>query len=295
MTGAPVAARRDPVAAWKRRLVPVNVAGLRTYVLDEGLGAPVLLLHGIPTQAFLWRDVARGLAGRWRVVAPDLLGFGLADTPETADVTPRGQAVFLGRVLDQLGVDPCLIVGHDYGALVAAELLAREPQRVRGLVLLNTSFWREDWAGTGINPLMALRLPLVGEAALKLARPFMLKMAMRAFVSEQGRLNAATMAVYWYPFDHGFARTLLQLYRSQRLVETDFQRWRQALMEYRRPALVVWGGRDPVFRTWTGRRIANLLPNARFACLDDANHYVPEDRPHALARLISTYGQTLEG
>lgn len=279
----------DPVTAWKRRLTPVSIAGLRTSVLDEGMGDPIVLLHGIPTHAFLWRDVARVTAREHRVIAPDLLGFGFADKPEGADLSPAGQARFIGGVLEELGVESYALAGHDYGALVAADLLATHRERVTQLVILNTSFWSEDWAGAGFNPLKLLTVPGVGEAALRFARPFMLAAAMRAFMENDSRINRDTLPVYWRPFREGFNRTLLELFRRQRASEDDFCRWRDALAAFDRPALVVWGGRDPVFTSWRGRQIANLLPDARFECFEHANHFVPEDRPEALGRLLSAF------
>ena len=72
----------DAVARWQSQLSPVAIDGLRTFVLDTGMGDPVVFLHGIPTSSYLWRDVAQVVSHRWRVIAPDLLGFGLADRPD---------------------------------------------------------------------------------------------------------------------------------------------------------------------------------------------------------------------
>jgi pimeloyl-ACP methyl ester carboxylesterase len=117
----------------------------------------------------------------------------------------------------------------------------------------------------------------------------MLRAALRAFTEDDARYNRDTMAVYWQPFEDGFNRTLLALYRSPGSDERDFCRWRDALAALSAPALVVWGGRDPVFAAWRGRQIANLLPNARFECFEHANHFVPEDRPEALGRLLNAF------
>jgi pimeloyl-ACP methyl ester carboxylesterase len=251
------------------------------------MGDPVVLLHGIPTQAFLWRDVARIVGREHRVVAPDLLGFGFSAKPAEADLSPAGQARFLATLLDTLGIDQCGLVCHDYGALVAAELLGGRTRRVTHLVVLNTSVWREDWSGRGFNPLRLLAIPLLGDAAMKAARPFMLGLAMRAFTTAGSRINRETLPVYWQPFREGFGKTLCALARRGGATDADFCRWRDALAAFHEPALVVWGGRDPVFRSWRGRQLANLLPNARFVCFERANHFIQEDRPEALGRLIN--------
>jgi pimeloyl-ACP methyl ester carboxylesterase len=280
---------QDAVARWQARLVPVTADGLRTYVLDEGRGEPVVFLHGIPTQAFLWRDVATMVAREYRAIVPDLLGFGFADRPEASHFDPAEQARFLDRVLGELGVERCAVVAHDYGALVAAELMCRQPGRVTRLVVTNTSFWHEDWRGGRLSPLALLKLRGVGESALRLARPFMLTHAFRVYASDKERFTRDTMRVYWHPFTDGFGRVLLTLAREGVLTADDFHRWRATLHAFPRPALVVWGDRDPTFTTERGRAIANMLPDGYLEVFEHANHFVPEDRPAALGRLILAF------
>jgi pimeloyl-ACP methyl ester carboxylesterase len=100
------------------------------------------------------------------------------------------------------------------------------------------------------------------------------------------------MAVYWHPFEDGFAQVLLALWREHRVVEDDFCRWREALSAFRGPALTIWGDRDPTFRTHRAYSIAGLLADAHVEVFEHSNHFVPEDRPEALGRLIDVF---LEG
>ncbi|HEX5167226.1 MAG TPA: alpha/beta fold hydrolase [Thermomicrobiales bacterium] len=278
----------DAVRDWQAQLTPVTVDGVRSFVLDTGMGDPVVFLHGIPTQAYLWRDVAQVVSHRWRVIAPDLLGFGFSDRPEDADYSPGGQASFIQRVLSELGVERYALVVHDYGALVGAELLTRDPDSVTNMVVLNTSFWEDDWSGSQLNPFSLLSLPGVGEVAFRVARKFMLREAFGLYVSERQRLTSDVMDVYWHPFTDGFADVLLRLFRDRagRMDEQAFCRWRDAIEAFDRPSLVIWGDRDPTFRIWTGRRIAEILPAGNLELFEHSNHFVPEDRPEALGRLI---------
>ncbi|HYI14479.1 MAG TPA: alpha/beta hydrolase [Thermomicrobiales bacterium] len=279
----------DAVAGWHSQLTPVSIDGLRTFVLDAGMGDPVVFLHGIPTSSFLWRDVAQVVSHRWRVIAPDLLGFGFADRPEGADISPAGQAVFLQSVLDELGVGRFALVAHDYGALVAAELLTRSREAITHLVVLNTSLWRDDWTGSRTTPMSLLRLPIVGEAAFGLARKSLLREAFRFYVTERQRLDGDVMDVYWHPFTDGFGDVLLRHFRNadEWMTEQDFCDWRDAIEAFDGPSLVVWGGHDPTFRTHIGRKIASILPSGSFELFEHSNHFVPEDRPEALGRLIT--------
>jgi pimeloyl-ACP methyl ester carboxylesterase len=265
----------------------ISVAGHRLFLREEGSGHPIVLLHGIPTSSFLWRRVLPVVARDYRGLAPDLLGFGRSDKPASGDYTVTGQATLLGRLLEQLGLERYALAGHDFGALVAAELLARRPEQVTHLVILNTSFRPERWSGP--SPLWLLRLPLLGELAMALARPWMLRLAMRPFLAEPGRLTRGDLDGYWEPFERSFRTTLLRLYRSAPMTAADFARWRETLGRLAVPCLIAWGARDPAFRADEARELARLIPGARLVLFAHASHFLPEDRPQALGRLIGLF------
>ena len=259
-------------------------------MLDEGSGHPVLMLHGIPTHSYLWRDVVDVVSLGHRTIAPDLSGFGFYGKPRESDLSPHGQADAIETLLAELEIGQYSLVGHDYGALVACELLARMPDRIERLVLTNTSLSLEDWTSRSpLNPLTVFAIPVAGEAALKLANVHMLRQAFALFVNERGRLSAETMALYWEPFRHGFDRTLLRMARENRLDEGAFHSWKAALYDYKGKALVVWGAVDPVFKPDRAHEIVRLLTDCRFELFVHSNHFIQEDRPLALGRLISAF------
>lgn len=277
----------EAVERWRSRLTPVRALGYQTYVLDEGTGEPVVLLHGIPTHSYLWRDVASVLSLERRVIVPDLLGFGFADRPGGAEVGPVAQARFITGVLDELGVGQIGLVVHDLGALVGCEILRTDPERVSHLTITNTSLQRQDWTGdTPLNATRLLTLPGVGELAFACARPFMLKLAFMAYVAEHERLTDETMQLYWHPFENGLAGTLLSIFRDSDLDEETFAGWREALGRFEGESLVAWGMRDPTFGGDRGARLAELLQNSRLVEFRNSNHFIQEDRPRALGRLI---------
>ncbi len=115
----------------------------------------------------------------------------------------------------------------------------------------------------------------------------MLKYAFSVYVSDRRRLTDEAMELYWYPFTSHFRQTLLQLYRLNALSEELFAGWRNAVRGYDGPAQVVWGMRDPTFTEHTGRAIAQILQHGSFTGLRHSNHFIPEDRPRSLSRLIA--------
>src|SRR5439155_20638906 len=99
----------------------IEANGLTFAVLDEGEGQPVLLLHGFPDSSRLWRNQVPALvAAGYRVIAPDLRGFGESDKPENVDdYNILNIAADVFGILDALGVERTHVVGHDWGAVIA--------------------------------------------------------------------------------------------------------------------------------------------------------------------------------
>lgn len=117
----------------------ISANGLAFSVVDEGRGHPVLLLHGFPDSSVLWRHQIPALvAAGYRVIAPDLRGFGASDKPP--EVEAYGLPLILADangILDALGIERAHVVGHDWGAAVAWMLAAFFPGRVQRLAALS--------------------------------------------------------------------------------------------------------------------------------------------------------------
>ena len=131
---------RMPGAATRRADRIVRVGGLDLRVLDEGDGAPVLLLHGFPDRAEMWRHVGARLraAGR-RTIAPDLRGFGESSAPPDRRAYRVDHVIDdLIGLLDTLGIDqPVDIMGHDWGAFTSWAFCLAHPERVHRHVALS--------------------------------------------------------------------------------------------------------------------------------------------------------------
>jgi pimeloyl-ACP methyl ester carboxylesterase len=117
----------------------VEVDGVRLHVEDHGSGTPVLLIHGWPDSAYLWRHQIPFLAGHgFRVIVPDMRGFGRSDRPPAvADYALPRLVGDVAGILDALGVEAAHVVGHDWGAGVAWFTAMFVPDRVRKLVVLS--------------------------------------------------------------------------------------------------------------------------------------------------------------
>jgi 2-hydroxymuconate-semialdehyde hydrolase len=261
--------------------------GWRRYFIDTGPADDVVVfLHGIPTNHLLWRRSLEYVGPNIRAIAPDLTGFGLSDLPRDSDLSPGQQALDILAFLDRRGADHFTVVAHDFGFLVACELLVRMPQRVQGLVIANTSIRAADWSGSGLNPFRLIAQPLVGELAFGLARRWMLRLAFMPFVSDRAAFTDDLLEAMWLPFKRGFPETLLRLFRSRSVDAKSERRWLRALAAFDGPVSIVWGERDPAFQPDRAHDLLGLVPQAKMVFLTGSNHFVPIDRPRVLARVV---------
>ena len=114
----------------------IHVNGIRQFFLDAGSGPPVVLLHGFPETSFAWRLQIPVLAQHYRVIAPDLRGYGDSDKP-AAGYDKRTMANDLVALLDAIGVDRIALVGHDRGARVATRFAKDHAERLDRLVVMD--------------------------------------------------------------------------------------------------------------------------------------------------------------
>src|ERR1051325_7145839 len=131
----------------------IHVRGLNFNVLDEGSGRAVLLLHGFPDSSSLWRhQIPVLLAAGFRVIVPDLRGFGESDKPTETEAYALPIIVedIIG-LLDTLNLERPDVVSHDWGAVVGWALAALHPNRVDRFVALSNG--HSDYFKAGINQL----------------------------------------------------------------------------------------------------------------------------------------------
>jgi haloalkane dehalogenase len=279
--------RFERLPGWPYEPRYAEVAGLRLHYVDEGGGDPILLLHGEPTWGYLYRKLIPHLSRVGRVVAPDYLGFGRSDKP----VEPGWYSydAHYGSieelVCDRLDLRGATVVVQDWGGPIGLRLAVTRPERVAGLVLLNT--------GVGARP--------PSDEWLRF-RAFMRRVGTEIVASRLIRLSCATelpddvAAAYDAPFPVAAAKAGVVAFPE--LVPTSADHpsaaamlaVREALRRWDKPALVLFSDSDPIFSPAHARRLAELIPGAGPAeIVAGASHFLQEDRGEELGRRISAW------
>ncbi len=262
----------------------------RLHLVDQGTHeTTVLLVHGNPTWSFLWRKVIRGLGSDLRVVAPDLLGFGLSDKPRrTRDHDLEGHVDRLCRLVEHLDLQRLVLVGQDWGGPIAAGVGERLRDRVAGVVFANTSVLRPKRPFRSKAFHRFSHLPLISDLAFRgLGFPLRALHRAQGDPASIGRLEARA---YRWPFrrlrDRAGPLALARMVPDAETHPTTspmdrIGAWVEA---WEGPAALVWGLRDPILGRAL-RRHQRALPQAR-VWESEAGHFLQEEVPELLVEAI---------
>ncbi len=258
--------------------------GARLHYLDEGDGPPILFLHGNPTWSYLYRDVIRDLREKARCVAPDYPGFGGSRAPSDYGFLPREHAAAVRRLVEYLGLRDVVLVGHDWGGPIGLSLAVDHPEWFRAIVLCNTWCWEPDWM------LYLFSAAVGGPAGRYLCEKhnFFVRWLMPLGVS-RWEIGSEVPAAYRDPLKGPRRRRATWVFpRSIRTEAPWIRSVRQRLG--RLPGLpvdLVVGINDWFFgRASVVDRWRRLFPGLSVHRVPGASHYLQEDRPEALARVV---------
>lgn len=268
------------------------VDGVRLHVVHHGAGndLPLLLLHGVPTSSYLWRDVQRDLEHSHPTYAVDLVGLGGSERPADGRYDLAAQARLLLALADDLGLDRFAVAGHDVGGGVAVHLATLAPERVAALVLLDSPLHADVWPVPLVRLLAAPFLGEVQGAALRLVpglgAGFLASQLAKGLRATE--LSEKSKRCYAEPLlTPDGVRGLLALIRAfdPAAVEAAFA----TVAAEPPPALVLWADGDAFLSPAIGRRIAGELPGASYVEIVDSGHFLPEDRPERVAEEVAGF------
>ena len=282
----PAVAHGLPLKAHER-VGPADLA-----VLEEGrAGAPpVLLLHGFPTHAVLWRKVVGALADEAHLLAPDLLGLGDTVVSPYEDFSAPMQADLLLEWLTARGIERAVVVGHEQGGAVAQQMVSTHPERVAGLVLVDSVAY-DNWPIPLAAQVMRLaRTPGLDVLAYALDLPRRVGsntlLGFGRAVHDAAALDPDVVEEYLRPVltAEGGERARRFLLAGDDRVTLECV---PALRAYEGPAAVVWGA-DDVFLSpsWGTRLVDDLAGAPGLALVPFCGHLVPEEAPHAVVDAV---------
>jgi pimeloyl-ACP methyl ester carboxylesterase len=266
-----------------RRLVPessfVRLGDQLVHIEQAGEGEPIVLLHGFGASTYAWRKVMPGLAARFRVIAIDLNGFGYTQRPKDFEsYTREGQADLVLRVMDALGIDKARFMSHSYGGGITIWLASRHPERVRSMVLVDSS--APTYANDRRSRLAGLR-PVASLALRALLRPGSVRRSLINSVYDDSLVTPELVREY---YDRLRVEGVLDAYVGLTApVRKPPEPVRLESIET--PVLLVWGADDRLIPASDGRQAAGRFPHGEFAVLERTGHIPMEERPEELLQI----------
>lgn len=286
------AAWHEPLGLHPKTVVAADGTRLAVLVGGPPDAEAVVLVHGAPQAGYCWRRVIPLLSGRFRVVVPDLRGYGRSELAASGRYDLETLTDDLARVLDLASPEPVVLVTHDWGAPPGYRLLEQRPERVRHLVGVNAPH-HGAFARELLDPRQTLRSWYIGlfqlpfAERLAAARGAQFLLDLMRWSSPESAISREDLEVYRSSLTRpGRAEAVLAYYR-QAFESPLASRWRSVVASpsVQVPATLLWGERDLCLAPTHPDAVAKYLPRLRVERLD-ASHWVPEERPEEVARVI---------
>lgn len=255
--------------------------GVTLHYTDEGAGEPVILVHGFPHSSDLWLPQRAALSSRYRVIAPDLRGFGRSDVPHGAIPIDLYADDIVG-MMDMLGIGTATIGGLSMGGYVLMALLRRHPERVRGVVLMSTKATADTETGKqGRNEMIAIAQNEGVSAIAERMLPRMLASRTQADDPELVDFIRQMMAA---PPVEGVVGALYAM--------RDRPDSREILEQTHLPALVLAGLEDEITLLPDAEVMHTALRGSRLVPIAGASHLLNVEQPDLVNSELLTF---LEG
>ncbi len=261
----------------------IDVHGIRTRYAEMGSGPCLTLLHGFPETLQGWRKNVPELSRRFRVIAPDMVGFGQTDRAEW-DYSCRGMARFVHLFLEALGVSKTHLVGTDTGASIALAFAAEYPKTLDRLTVLSGSPYPHSISAPEVN---LMTLPVIGDLGFFLFGGLLLPLSVRLAFRDPLKLEKESLTEYASHLKTARSKTLAL--RLMREANNGMDGVMKKLRASPPPTLILWSEHERYFRPWVPDRLHKDLAGSRLERVADAGHFFQEERPDEFNRLVSDF------
>ena len=254
----------------------------------------VVLLHGFPTSSFMFRHLIPALADRYRVIAPDHLGFGLSDAPdsEAFDYTFDALAGLTGGLLRSLGVHRYAMYVHDYGAPIGWRLALAEPAAVTAIISQNGNAYDAGFVESFWNTVWDYQTAQTPESEAAVRQFFSLEATRWQYLTGVADETLVDPEAWWHDYAllsrPGNDDVQLALFRDYATNAPMYPKVHEFFRSTGVPLLAVWGRGDEIFGPAGAEAFADDLPHAEIHLLD-GGHFLLESALDQVAGLIRTF------
>ena len=285
------------VDAWREASQTTTWRGHTQRYWEAGEGPVLLVIHGFPTSSWDFAPMWDELTSRFRVIAPDLLGFGFSDKPRDYDYSVVDAASQCEALCKKLGVKRAHVLAHDYGDSVAQELLARHGEgslalKIDSCVLLNGGIFPEQRRP---RPIQKLLLTPLGPILSRLMSLNRFAKSFSAVFSSGHQPTREELAAHWRIIEHQqgarIAHRLIR-YIPERREHRD--RWVDVLLQPTVPLRLINGLEDPVSGAHVCDHWLAQDPDADIVRLEGIGHYPQLEAPTRVLAAFDAFHEALD-
>ncbi len=278
--------------AWKHEYLTTN--GVKLHYVTQGEGPLMLMLHGFPEFWYSWRHQIREFANQYKVVAVDLRGYNDSDKPEDPSAYVIDELVKdVKGIIQGLGYDSCVLVGHDWGGAIAWTFADLHPEMVEKLIILNLPHPAKFAAGLR-TPQQLLRswyiflfqLPWLPELLLQSSDYLPIEAAFRQMAVNKNAFTQADLEAYKdAAAKRGALTAMLNYYRNFLSSNIINRNWSILQM----PTLMIWGEQDTALGKELTYGTEEYVRDLQIKYIPQASHWVQQDQPELVNQYMHSF------
>lgn len=280
----------------------VEVHGSKMHYIEAGQGDPILLLHGVPTSCYLWRNIIPHLSPLGRCIAPDLIGFGKSDKPDI-EYSAFDHIKYIEKFIEVLGLKKIILVMHGWGSVIGLDYAMHHEKNCKGLVLYEAflhSLNGEDASLPFQEQLIALQEQEDAHELITDSTDFidkiMTQTAMRNLTKEELEnyrrpfsQKGSGKAIYQYIKELPHAKS-----KDNNKIEELIESYTKKLVHSNLPKLILYSVPGFVTSMATVMWAKEHLKNLEIADIGEELHLAQESNPQVLGETISVWLQGVE-
>jgi pimeloyl-ACP methyl ester carboxylesterase len=259
----------------------LEIEGNKIAYLESGVGETVLLVHGITTYSFIWRDIITILSTKYNVVAIDLLGCGDSDKPLDKSYSLTNHAITIYNFVKAKGLKKIHFVGHDLGGGIAQIFAVNYSEMLYDFSVLNSvayDFWP-------VQPIVAIRTPIIRQFAMATLDLGVFEIIVRRGVYNKAIDDDSLMKLFWKPMLTQEGRKGF-LHFAECLNNKNLTDISDKLHANNLPMLIVRGDSDLYLSSEISEKLHKNISTSKLVIVPKAGHFIQLDKPALVSNLL---------
>jgi pimeloyl-ACP methyl ester carboxylesterase len=259
------------------------------HYVDEGEGEVLLFVHGTPSWSFEFRNVIKFLSKKYRCIAIDHIGFGLSEKPAKYDYTVQNHTASLLKLITHLQLNQFTMLVHDFGGIIGLAAAEQIPEKIKGLVILNT--WCRSIQDEPEYKKMKMILGSPLMPLLYRYLNFSAKYILPAAFGERSRLTPEIHQHFLRPFSKASERNGTIAFAKSLLRDQDYYAsvGKKLSILKDKPVLIIWGMKDEFITEKHLLWMQEQFPGSKVVRYDDAGHFVLEEKSVVAGPVIAEF------